>query len=403
MLYSNNEQRITNNDVVIAGGGLAGLSQALALSFHGIPSLLIEKSTHSLHQQPGYDGRTSFVTLGNHLLYQQWGAWERMATYAEPVKDIRILDGDSPLFLHYDHRDTGTQAMGYIIENTHFRRALIEAVQAQPLITVRENTIVEKATPDSHYIHLQLPASETLKAKLLIVADGKNSALRDAAGINTRRQDYRQTAIICAVSHPKHHESVAIERFLPAGPFAILPMPGGHHSSLVWTERADLAENYLALDDADFTAAITARFGSYLGPLTLASPRWKYPLDLTYATRLYADRLALIGDSAHAIHPIAGQGFNLSMKDIAALADLIAAQKSVGLDIGTDDVLAAYARQRTLDNLQMIAATDGLNRLFSNNLTTARIVRRIGLGLVEKLPGVKKRFMRHAMAVTKTA
>ncbi len=390
-------------DVIIAGGGLAGLAQSLALAHYGIPSTLIEKGSHALHLNPGFDGRTSFVSLGNQILFEQWGAWEGMKAHAEPVKDIRIVDGDSPLFLHYDTEEIGVDAMGYIIENFYFRRALIEAVHKNSLITVIENTVVEASAADSHFTTLTLSNGNALKAKLLIVSEGRNSSLREKAGINTRSYNYKQTAIICAVAHEKHHQNIAIEKFLPAGPFAILPMQGGFHSSLVWTERADLAPLYLEMNDADFTAAITERFGDYLGRLTLSSQRWNYPLSLTYATTLYSERLVLVGDSAHAIHPIAGQGFNQSMKDIAALSRLISERQGVGLDIGTEDLLKTYQRQRKLDNLQMIAATDGLNRLFSNDLKTVKIARQIGLGLVEKLPGLKKRFMRHAMALKKSA
>lgn len=391
------------DEIIIAGGGLAGLVQALALAHEDIPSTIVEKGTHTLHQERSFDGRTSFLSLGNKILLKKWGAWEDMKAHAEPIKDIRIVDGDSPLFLHYDHEDVGVQAMGYIIENFYFRGALIKAVQQHPLITVLENTVVEKAEADSHFTTLTLSSGKTIQAKLLIVAEGRNSSLREKAGIKIRQHDYEQTAIICAVAHEKDHENIAIEKFLPAGPFAILPMQGGKHCSLVWTESAELAPHFMQMNDADFTAAIAERFGDYLGKLTLASPRWQYPLSLTFATTLYAERLALVGDSAHAIHPIAGQGFNQSMKDIAALSQFIAERRDVGLDIGTEDVLQQYQRARKFDNLQMIAATDGLNRLFSNNLKTAKLARQIGLGLVQKSPTIKKAFMQHAMAVKKPA
>ena len=402
-MHSKNEERRTNNEIIIAGGGLAGLVQALALAHENIPSTIVEKGTHALHMQAGYDGRTSFLSLGNQILLEKCGAWDEMKAHAEPIKDIRIVDGDSPLFLHYDHEDVGVKQMGFIIENIHFRRALIQAVQKNALITVLENTTIEKAEPNSHLNTLSLSNGKTIDAKLLIVADGKTSNLREQAGITTRDHDYKQTAIICALAHEKHHENIAIEKFLPAGPFAILPMTGGFHSAIVWSERSDLAPHFMAMDDAAFTAAITERFTDYLGTLTLASPRWQYPLSLSFATRLYGDRMALVGDAAHFIHPIAGQGFNQSMKDIAALSRLIAERHAVGLDIGTEDVLKTYSRERKLDNLQMIAATDGLNRLFSNNLKTAKLARRIGLGLVQKAPLLKKAFMRHAMAVKKPA
>ncbi len=391
------------NDIIIAGGGLAGLVQAIALAHEDIPSTIVEKGTHELHQQRGFDGRTSFLSLGNKILLKKWDVWKDMKPHAEPIKDIRIVDGDSPLFLHYDHEDVGVNEMGYIIENFYFRNALIKAVQENPLITVLENMSVEKADADSHFTTLTLSNGEQLKGKLLIVAEGRNSTLREKAGITVRKHDYEQTAIICALAHEKNHENIAIEKFLPSGPFAILPMTGGFHSAIVWSERSDLAPHFMAMDDAAFTAAVTERFTDYLGKLTLASPRWQYPLSLSFATRLYGERLALVGDAAHFIHPIAGQGFNQSMKDIAGLSRLLADRRDVGLDMGTEDVLKTYNRERKFDNLKMIAATDGLNRLFSNNLKTAKLARQIGLGLVQKSSTIKKAFMRHAMATKNSA
>lgn len=402
MKTTNNEQPTTNN-VLIAGGGLAGLTQALALAHHGIASTMVERGNHANHAQDTYDGRTSFLSLGNQKLYAAWGVWDRVEAHAEPVKDIRIVDGDSPMFLHYSADEVGVDCMGYIIENTHLRRALIQAVQANNLITVIENTAVEKAEADAHFSNIILSSGQTIKAKLVIAAEGKESPLRTQAGIKTRDHDYKQTAIICAFAHEKHHQNIAIEKFLPSGPFAVLPMVGGFHSAIVWSEKSELAPQFLSMDDTAFVAAVTERFADYLGKLKLVSPRWQYPLSLRFAETLYAERLALIGDTAHFIHPIAGQGFNQSIKDIAELTKLIAERYAVGLDIGTSELLQTYARNRRLDNLQMIAATDGLNRLFSNDLKTVTIARRIGLGLVEKLPALKKGFMRHAMTVKKSA
>jgi len=400
---SNHQLPITNNQIIIAGGGLAGLTQALALAHYGIACTIVERGNHANHAQDNYDGRTSFLSLGNQKLYDTWGAWDGMKQHAEPIKDIRIVDGDSPMFLHYSADEVGVDCMGYIIENTHLRRALIQSVQANNLITVIENAAVEKAEADAHFSNITLSNGQTIKAKLVIAAEGKESPLRAQAGIKTRDHDYKQTAIICAFAHEKHHQNIAIEKFLPSGPFAVLPMVGGFHSAIVWSEKSERAPQFLSMDDAAFVAAVTERFTDYLGKLTLVSPRWQYPLSLRFAETLYAERLALIGDTAHFIHPIAGQGFNQSMKDISELTKLIAERYAVGLDIGTSELLQTYARNRRLDNLQMIAATDGLNRLFSNDLKTVTIARRIGLGLVEKLPALKKGFMRHAMTVKKSA
>ncbi|MEK9725336.1 MAG: FAD-dependent monooxygenase, partial [Rhodospirillaceae bacterium] len=244
----------------------------------------------------------------------------------------------------------------------------------------------------------------TVRARLAVAADGRASATRVAAGIGVTSWTYDQTAIVCTVRHDRHHGGIAHERFLPAGPFAILPLAGdppdaGNRSSLVWTERADLAPAMMALDEAGFTAEVARRFGDFLGGLEAAGPRYSFPLGLQFAERMIAPRLALAGDAAHAMHPIAGPGVYKGLRDVAALAEVLVDAHRLGLDLGAQTVLERYARWRRFDNTLMLAATDGLNRLFSNDALPLRLARDLGLAAVDRLPPVKRLFMRHAMGL----
>ena len=252
--------------------------------------------------------------------------------------------------------------------------------------------------PSGGWIEAGLADGRHVRARLAVAADGARSASRDAVGIEVVRWAYEQTGIVCTVAHERPHRGIAHERFLPAGPFAILPMKG-NRSSLVWTERAALAPQLMEADEATFAAELGARFGDFLGALEVVGPRWSYPLSLTHARSYVAPRLALAGDAAHAIHPIAGQGFNLGIRDIAVLAELVVDQARLGLDIGSDDLLAHYQRWRRFDAVALIAVTDGLNRLFSNHHPALRVTRDVGLAMVNQVPPLKRVFMRHAMGL----
>ncbi len=319
---------------------------------------------------------------------------------------------NSPLFLHYDHRDLAPAAadpppLGYIVENRVLRRVLFEHAAALPnLRLLTPQTIAGMSAIDTGAI-ATLGDGTSLRARLVAAAEGRNSPLRRGAGIRATEWRYRQTGIVTTVAHERPHAGIAIEHFLPAGPFAILPMTdepqreGGQvrrgRSSIVWTEHADLAPRLLALPDADFANELLARFGDFLGALEPVGPRWSYPLGLMQAERYVARRLALVGDAAHVIHPIAGQGLNIGIRDIAALAELIVDARRLGLDIGDDAVLEPYQRWRRSDALMLAAVTDSLNRLFSNTIPPIRLARDIGLALVNRLPPMKRLLMRHAM------
>ncbi len=393
-------------EIVIAGGGMVGMATSVALAEAGIACALVDPEPVEQRIAPGYDGRSSAIAYGSQQALQTLGLWWAMAEAAEPILDIRVSDGRigrpaPPLFLHYDHRDSGLDApFGYIVENRVIRQALLARLVDLPNLTVIAPARVSETSQRPAGIEVTLADGRVIAASLLIAADGARSALRQAAGIAAAEFDYPQTGIVCTVAHEFAHEGVAHEHFLPAGPFAMLPMTdheGLHRSSIVWTERRDLAPAMLALDDEAFSSEIQRRFGDSLGRIRVLGRRWSYPLRLIHASSYVGKRLALIGDAAHAIHPIAGQGLNLGLRDVAAIAEVLTDAHRLGRDLGAADVLAEYQRWRRFDSLMLIAVTDSLNRLFSTDLAPVRLLRDVGLAAVNRLTPVKRLLMRHAM------
>lgn len=389
---------ILETDVLVVGGGLVGLSFACAVAGAGLSVTVIDRMTPEATLDSAFDGRVCAIAAGSHRLLDALGIWRETGGEAQPIQDIRVTDGDSPLFLHYDHTALGDEPFGHIIENRVLRRALFARAAQLPTLDFRAPAGVATLMRDRDGVTATLADGAVIRARLVVGADGKRSATRAAAGIAVTRRPYRQTAIVCTVAHHRPHKGIAQERFLPAGPFAILPLPG-NRSSLVWTERADLAPALLALDDAAFLGELGDRFTDYLGDLSLVGPRWSYPLELSWASRAADTRLVLIGDAAHAIHPIAGQGLNLGLRDVATLAEILVDGYRLGLDIGTSAVLAGYPRARRFDVLTMGLVTDGMNRLFANDIAPIRGARDLGLAAVDRMPGLKRFFMRHAMGL----
>lgn len=385
------------SDIILIGAGLTGMAMACALGKQGLSVTVIEAGDCRQLQAKESDGRTCAISYGSSLIFQELGLWEMLEGKGGPIWDIRVTDGNSPLFVHYDHQDVGENPMGYIIENVHLREALFTYVARLPCVTLRDNTRYREISRKNSSVTVTLEDGTALTAALLIGADGRHSRVRTLAGITTTEWDYKQTGIVCTVEHAQPHQGVAVEKFLPAGPFAILPMHHPHRSSLVWTEPTSLAPLYMAMSDEEFVEQLERRFHGYLGALKLIGPRFSYPLSLCLARQYTAPRLALIGDAAHAMHPIAGQGFNLGIRDIPPLLQAITEAKYLGLDIGSDTVLAEYAARRKFDNITLLAVTDALTRLFSNNNTPLKHARRLGLAAVNALPPVKKFFIRHAM------
>lgn len=395
--------------MIIVGAGLVGMSMALALARAGLAVAAVEKISINTQFEPDFDGRVSAIALGSQRILDNIGAWEFMRPYAEPILDIRVTDGAAPFFLHYDHHEIGDEPFGYIVENRYIRYALNNAASQLNNLTFIDNFAVSSLVQDSYNATITGTGGIMLRARLIIAADGKLSQIRELSGINATTWDYGQTAIVCTINHELPHNGLAQERFLPAGPFAVLPMTSIksatgvliHRSSLVWVEPNDRVKLYMELDEEEFVQEISQRVGDYLGNIHSKGKRFSYQLSLLHAKKYTARRVALIGDAAHGIHPLAGQGVNLGFRDVETLAGLVNKQHSLGLDIGAESLLAHYAQLRNFDNVSMLAITDLLNRIFSNNILPLRIARDMGLWTVGKLPALKKLFMRHAMGLKK--
>ncbi len=383
-------------DILIIGGGMAGQTLAAALGGAGLDVVLVDRERPVETRSLAYDGRTSAIAFGAMRALDGIGLWARLAQDAEPILEIRVSDRDSPLFLHYDHAALGNDPLGFILENSAIRRALGAHLSALPGVQILAPASVVHLERGRGFATATLDDGRMVRAPLAVAADGRNSPMRRAAGIPVAEWSYPQTGIVCTIAHEKPHRGVAHERFLPAGPLAVLPMRG-NRSSIVWTERADLAPAMLDLDDVSFAREIENRFGAHLGAMTLEGARWSYPLAFTLADRYVMPRLALLGDAARAIHPIAGQGFNLGLRDAAVLAEVVVDAARLGLDPGDAAVLERYERWRRFDGLALAATTDVLNRLFSTAFPPVQFVRDLGLAAVNEIPRLKRFFMRDAM------
>ena len=384
-------------ELLIAGGGLNGMLLAVACAGVGLRVAVVDRQDPAAMLDEKFDGRTSAIAFGSKLVFDGVGLWPRIAHEAEPIREIRVADDNAPLFLHYDHRELGSdEPLGFIVENRVLRRALFELAKGLPSLDILAPRTLGPMTADDSGAVATLANSTRIHARLVAAADGKDSPLRQAAGIRAVEWRYKQTGIVTTVAHERPHAGIAIEHFLPAGPFAILPMTG-NRSSIVWTENAALAPHLMQLPEAEFAAELRARFGDFLGAIEPVGPRWAYPLSLMQAERYTDRRLALVGEAAHVIHPIAGQGLNVGIRDVAALAEAIVDARRLGLDIGDDSVLERYQRWRRLDAVLLAGVTDGLNRLFSNTIAPVKLARDIGLAAVNRLPPLKRLLMRHAM------
>ncbi len=383
-------------DIAVVGGGLNGQTAALALARAGFAVALVERGGPAAKLTDAFDGRVSSIAYGSKLVLNALGAWDAMAGHAEPILEIRVSDRDAPLFLHYDHADVGDEPLGWILENRFIRRALDAALDAALGVRVLAPAEVLAMERETTGATLTMADGARLDCGLVVACDGAMSPLRAMASIGHWNHAYGQQGIVCTVRYALPHRGIAHERFLPSGPFAILPIPG-NLASLVWTEKDAIAKRVMTLDREDLLEEIEWRFGDFLGDLELIGPVWNYPLHLVLADRYTDDRLALLGDAAHAIHPIAGQGFNLGIRDCAVLAEVLADGRRLGLDPGDVCLLDAYARWRRTDTMALIAVTDSLNRLFSNAFPPVALVRDLGLAAVNTVQPLKRLFMRHAM------
>lgn len=390
-------------DIAIVGGGMVGGTLAVALAQAGVRVALIDRADPAAQVEEAYDGRTVAIAHATHRLLQATGLWARLVPHAEPILDIRVSDGPSLLFLHYDHRELGEDPLGYIVENRAIRRSLQARIGGLENLRLRAPAELATHLVMPHGVELALADGTEITAGLLVAADGSESALRRGAGIASTQWDYGQTAIVCTMGHARPHRGVAHERFLPAGPFAVLPMTDdpvhGHRSSIVWTEKTNLVPAMLALSDEAFSHELALRFGPWLGAVRVVGGRWSYPLRFAHAETYIQPRLALVGDAAHTMHPIAGQGLNIGLRDVAALAEVLVETKRLGLDLGSPAALERYQRWRRFDNQVLLSVTDSLNWLFSNDIAPVRIARDVGMAAVNLMGPLKRVFMRHAMGV----
>ena len=387
-----------NSDVIILGGGLVGATLALALDAHGVTSIVVDPADPAVVHAPGFDGRASAIASASGRMLDAIGVGKALAGQGCAIRHIRVSDGLAPGKLDFRPGESD-DPLGTMYENKALRAALFAAATAATHVDLRMQTRATDLVRGEHQVTATLSDGTTVTAPLVIVAEGRNSPTREAAGIPVARWQYDHAAIVGAFHHEYPHEDVAYEIFYPAGPFALLPLPDddiGHRSAIVWSVKGADGPGMMKLGDRAFLAEATKRMGVFLGELTAASPRASYPLGFHHAARITAERLALVGDAAHGIHPIAGQGLNLGLRDVATLAEVLVEGKRLGLDLGDPALLERYQRWRGLDTFMVAAATDTLTRLFGIPGKTASAMRRFGISAVDRLPPLKDRFMAEA-------
>ncbi|SMY08188.1 UbiH/UbiF/VisC/COQ6 family ubiquinone biosynthesis hydroxylase [Flavimaricola marinus] len=393
-----------DSDILIVGGGLNGPVLALALARAGFGVTVIDSTSRDTRAAPDFDGRSYALALASCRLLRALGLWDKLAPHAEPMLEIKVTDGragegPSPWMLHFDHAEIEEGPMGHMVEDRHLRAALLDAMDASPAITHLAGETVVTQDVAGPRVLLSLASGQQVKGSLLVGADGRGSGTAERAGIGRTGWGYDQTAIVCAVAHEKPHGGIAHQFFMPSGPLAILPLTE-NRCSIVWSETDSRAAEIMALDDAGFLDALRPAFGSFLGEISLTGARFTYPLGLTLADRFVDDRLALVGDAAHGVHPIAGQGLNAGLRDVAALVDVLTDARRRGEDPGSAAALARYQQWRRFDTASLAVATDLFNRLFSNDNPILRAARDLGIGAVNATPSLRRTFMREAAGLT---
>jgi len=385
-------------DVLILGGGLVGATLSLALAAHGLSVIVVDPADPAVTLATGFDGRASAIASATHAMFDAIGLADRLAGKGCPIESIRVSDGLEPGALDFEP-GAGDGALGYMYENRALRIMLHDAVTAHPSIDLRMMTRALSVDRGPAGVTAMLSDGEEVRAPLLVAAEGRQSPTREAAGIRVARWSYPHNAIITAFDHERPHGNTAYEIFYPSGPFAILPLlprDGTNRSALVWSVDSGDSAGMLKLSDRAFLAEASKAMGGFLGELSNLAPRSTYPLGFHHAARITAQRLALVGDAAHGIHPIAGQGLNLGLRDVATLVEVLVEGRRLGMDLGDAQLLARYERWRGIDTLSVAVATDTLTRLFGVKGKAASAVRRFGLSAVQKLPPLKRRFMAEA-------
>ena len=393
-------------DVCVVGAGPVGAALACSLAASGVRVAAVDRAPLPPMEHPDFDGRAYAIAAGSRAMLEAAGVWQRLPFEPCPILDIRVSDGKtgraaSPLFLHFDHAEAGAGPFGWMVEARSLRVALnaqLHALAATQVFAPAEAVVTRSANRATVRI-----GEDELTCKLVVAAEGRGSPLRTQAGIAISKLAYRQSGIVCAIAHEKPHQGAALEHFLPAGPFAQLPMTGTdgapNVSAIVWTERAEVAPRIMALDEAAFGREVARRLGGHLGAIRPVGRRWIYKLGAMHAHRYTAERLVLVGDAAHGIHPIAGQGLNLGLRDVILLTELVRDAVAEGRDPGDPALLARYQATRRPANLMMLGATHALDRLFSTDNGLVRTMRDVGIAGVQRLPPLKRLFMRQAMGV----
>lgn len=389
------------HDVVVLGGGLVGMGMALALERHGFAVALVDPAPVADRAGLDFDGRAYAVAPGSRNLLSSLGVWDVVGSQAQAISRIEVadrLEGPCPPgSLHFDPMESGAEALGWIVEDHILRCALLDAVEASNIAQLAPALAVG-VERDAYGAEIVLESGLCLNAALVVSCDGRKSATARAAGVQYLSWGYEQTGLVSAIAHERPHEGLAHQGFFPGGPFAVLPMTGDR-SALVWSEKSDLAQGIAALSDEAYMEAVTTRIGGRLGVLELVGKRWAYPLGLALATTFAMPRMVVAGDAAHGVHPIAGQGMNLGLRDVAALVEVLVEAQRLGLDIGTLDVLKGYERWRRFESTALSLGMDGLNRLFSTASGPVQAFRSFGLGLVDKMPAARKAFMGAASGI----
>ncbi|PSL21304.1 2-octaprenyl-6-methoxyphenol hydroxylase [Shimia abyssi] len=393
-----------DSDILIAGGGLNGPALALALAQSGLHVTVVDARSSPTRAGDNFDGRGYALALASQRLLNAIGVWENIVGNAQPLLEIKVTDGHAgqgpaPFFLHFDHGEIEEGPMGYMVEDRHLYRAFLAAMRSEKRITLLSETSVTDQSVDASGVTVTLSTGKTHRARLLVGCDGRASGVAKRAGIHRTGWGYGQTALVCAIAHERPHNGTAHQFFMPPGPLAILPLPG-NMSSIVWSETDENAAAINALPDEDYMQVLRPRFGDFLGDIQLVGNRFTYPLSLSLANHFVADHIALVGDAAHGMHPIAGQGLNAGLRDVAALADVLHEARKRGEDIASIQVLERYQEWRRFDTNALVAATDLTNKLFSNDNPILRAARDIGMGLVNATPTLRRTFMREAAGLS---
>ena len=394
-----------DTDILIAGGGLNGPSLALALTQSGFRVTVVDARPAPDRAEPGFDGRAYALAIASGRLLTAIGVWDAVTDKVQPILEIKASDGRAgegaaPFFLHFDHAEIEEGPMGHMLEDRYLYSAFLQAMQAAPGVRLLSGETVVAQKVLASGVTVTLASGRTLTAGLLVGCDGRGSGVAARAGIGRVGWGYGQTALVTAIAHDRDHGGIAQQFFMPSGPLAILPLKGGHHSSIVWSEDSDTAAAIQALPDDTYLQALRPRFGDFLGEISLAGARFTYPLSLSLAKRFIAPRVALVGDAAHGVHPIAGQGLNLGLRDVAALAEVLILARRRGEEPGSASALEEYQRWRRFDATALALGMDTVNWVFSSDNPILRLGRDLGMGVVGAFPALRRGFIRQAAGLT---